>query len=194
MKTLQLATLAILDHATDYEWSVHGFGLLRLYIRNLGRLHVWDSALRYPNVSMIHNHSWDLKSTVVSGQIINTRYTTEPPYEGYNTPGMVYHGKRLITGYNTRDVVSLDNCKLYRRSIDRLTAGDEYSQLAHEIHETNADDGTVSLMARKEDENGQADVYWPAWTEWGTAKPRVAEPAEVMAVVTRALVRLESEL
>src|SRR5712691_11456301 len=35
---LQVLALAILDKASAFHWSVHGFGVLRLYIRGVGRL------------------------------------------------------------------------------------------------------------------------------------------------------------
>lgn len=185
---LQVLTLAILDNQLAYQWSVQGFGVLRLYIRDVGRLHIWDSALRYPGVSMIHNHSWDLRSTIIFGCLVNTRYTTIPP-EGYvpwPRPER-YEGKRLITGYQTRDVVKLEPVTLYPDVVETFRSGDEYAQKAHEIHRTDAFDGTVTLMLRKEDENGQADVYWPAGTEWGTAKPRPATLEEIKSTVERAL-------
>lgn len=190
---LQVLALAILDNPLAYQWSVQGFGVLRLYIRDVGRLHIWDSALRYPGVSMIHNHSWDLRSTVIFGCLVNTRFTTTPP-EGYvpwPRPER-YEGKRLITGYQTRDVVTLEPVTLYPNVVETFRSGDEYAQKAHEIHRTDAFDGTVTLMLRKEDENGQADVYWPAGTEWGTAKPRPATPEEVKNTVDRALLELRS--
>ncbi len=180
-QTLRIAVLGILDNAAAYQWSVQGFGLLRLYIRDVGRLHIWDSALRAPNVSMVHNHSWDLHSTVIAGRLVNTRYKL---VEGYG--GDLYHGRRLVTGYHTRTVSALDDIQLAGIG-ETYGPGDTYSQLANEIHRTDADDGTVTLMLRQEDENGQADVYWPAGTEWGTAKPRAATPEEVSATVTKAL-------
>ncbi len=182
MSPLQIAVLAILDNAETFSWSVHGFGMLRLYIRNLGRLHIWDSALRYPNVSMVHNHSWDLRSTVVSGQLVNTRFS---PTEGY---GAVYEGKRLITGYNTTDVQHFPfPVALMASPSEVYGPGSVYTQHASEVHRTDATDGTISLMERQEDENGQADVYWLAGTEWGTAKPRPATSDEVHITVQRAL-------
>jgi hypothetical protein len=151
---LRLATICILDNALSEvnsgrtgfhgnEWSVQGFGMLRLYIRTIGRLHIWDSALRYPNVSMIHNHSWDLKSTVVAGCIRNTRFTREP------LMGRKYVGQRLVTGYNTRMVTPIEDVRLLDWPAETYLPGDVYAQRAAEIHRTDATDGTVTIMARR---------------------------------------------
>jgi hypothetical protein len=185
MTSLQLATVAILEHASAYEWSVQGFGMLRLYIRDIGRLHIWDDRLRYPNVSMVHNHSWDLRSTVVNGLLVNTRFQL------VERGGERYSGQRLITGYQTKMVARLADCLLQAEAPEVYQTGATYSQSAFEIHRTDADNGTITIMARKEDEQGQADVYWLANTEWGTAKPRAATPEEVTVVVEHALAKLK---
>lgn len=197
IRSLQLAVLHVVDETLNQltadqdlksDWSVQGFGMLRLYIRNLGRLHVWDQALRYPGVSMIHNHSWDLHSTVISGTLANTRFDVN------NGRGDLYHGKRLVTGYQTYDVVDLGKVLLDENFAEFYEAGDSYAQVAHEVHRTDAYNGTITLMLRQEYTNGQADVYWPVGTEWGTAKPRKATAQEVYQVLQRALPILEAEV
>jgi hypothetical protein len=178
---LRLAVIQILDHALDYEWSVQGFGMLRLYIRKIGRLHIWDDHLRYPNVSMIHNHSWDLRSTVVCGALANARYSRD------DVIGRPYKTHRMITGYNCVTVSPVVDVRLLDHPIERYQPGDDYAQRAHEIHETLAKNGTVTIMQRNEDDNGQADIFWPADCTWGTAKPRAATQAEIQSTVERAL-------
>jgi len=71
--------------------------------------------------------------------------------------------------------------------------GEIYTQQAQEIHRTDAEDGTVTIMERKEDVvEGYADVYWPSGTEWGTAKPRAAMPEEIRRVVGNVLEKWKS--
>lgn len=185
MTPLQILTLHILDHASEFEWSVQGFGMLRLYIRKIGRLHIWDRRLRYPGVSMVHNHSWDLRSTIISGSLTNIIYV--PTQAG----GQMYAGKRLITGYHTTDVHPLEPVRLTGKKRYYLP-GEIYEQQASVIHETDAEDGTITLMEREDNEQGQADVYWPAGTEWGTARPHRARPDEIVPIVASALDRLVS--
>lgn len=181
--SLRLAVKAILLNASSYSWSVQGFGLLRLYIGREGRLHIWDSRLRYAGVSMIHNHSWDLRSTIVSGQLFNIRYVRAGP-------GSMFHTHRLLTGYHSKPVTGDSLVCLTDLTPERYVPGNVYQQRANEIHKTVADDGTITLMERKEDEQGEADVFWPEGEDFGTATPRQATQEEIALVCGFALGRL----
>lgn len=195
MNPLRLLVTAILDNARQYTWSVQGFGLLRLYIRRVGRLHIWDSALRYPNVSMIHNHSWDLHSTIIAGSLRNTRfYERQHPKPNWQP----YMKQRLVTGYNSKMVTDPTLVYLLPEETEVYSANQApsiparvYSQKASEIHLTDADDGAITLMHREEDNDGQADVYWSQGCSWGTAQPRQATQQEIRMTVAKALTVLE---
>lgn len=193
-RPLQIAVLQILDAAIGQldhgqplygDWSVQGMGMLRLYVRKIGRIHIWDSALRYPGVSMLHNHSWDLRSTVVCGSLVNTRYEEFP----LGTPTHIR--RTLVTGYNCEFVKPEEQVKLISGPREIYVAGDVYRQTARIIHRTDAEDSTITVMERNEDTNGEADVLWPVGTAWGTAKPRRATNNEIEAVVGRAIKKLE---
>jgi hypothetical protein len=197
VRPLQLAVMQILDAAVSQiqhdqplygDWSIQGFGLLRLYIRRIGRLHIWDPALRYPGVTMVHNHSWDLRSTVVSGCLVNRRWT-EQPY------GERWKRRRIVTGYDCRFVDPVDeDVFLIEEPRDVYHAGDVYSQAAKQIHMTDAEDGTITLMERTEDVNGEADLYWRETERWGTARPRPAMRQEVLSTIQKAYLVLEQLL
>lgn len=180
VRPLQLAVLQILDNASHYDWSVQGFGMLRLYIRKIGRLHIWDDRLRYPGVSMIHTHSWDLRSTIVSGRVRNTRFTEE------DVIGHPFCKQRLVTGFHSHTVSPVQVVKLLDCPPERYEPGDVYRQAGREIHITDASNGTITMMERREDENGEADVYWPLGEEWGTATPRMASLKEILDTVAYA--------
>jgi hypothetical protein len=188
--SLQLALLAILDHAQSYEWSVQGFGVLRLFIRGVGRVHLWDSELRYPNVSLIHTHSWDLQSTVVAGYLKNVRYHA---YRDESGPGN-YQMMRLLTGYQSRPLTDAVPVILTPGQPELYGPGDVYKQWKNEVHSSHPDDGTITVMARREDVNGEAFVFWPTGSEWGTATPRQATSEEVARTVAKAVRRLQEEL
>lgn len=167
---------------------MQGFGMLRLYIRNVGRLHLWDDRLRYPGVSMIHNHAWHLRSTVVSGELINQRYVhNDWQFLSWAKP---YDHMRLQTGFDTRVLSPVDHVWMVPQKPERFIPGDVYLQAAHEIHETIAANGTITLMERHDTPTGEADVYWPSGTNWGTATPRAATPEEVERTVLTAIEEL----
>lgn len=196
-RVTQLAVYQLLAHTFESVmsgympkgWSVQGMGMLRLYISDIGRLHIWDSRLRYPGVSMIHNHSWDMSSTVISGEIANTRYEY---VEGY---GKAYYRKRIQCGPEYQEVEAPVLVSLRCGASEIYLAGQDYNQVANEIHRTDAFDGTITLMERQHDGPlGQADVFWPEAELWGNAKPRPATMAEIAAVVKDALMKLTEEI
>lgn len=193
-RPLQIAVLQILDAAIGQidhsqplygNWSVQGFGILRLYVRSIGRLHIWDSTLRYPGVSLVHNHSWDLRSTIVSGHLMNRRWSEQPF-------GERFWRQRMLTGFNCEFTQpSPEKCFLIEEPRETYVAGDVYAQRTKQIHLTDAADGTITLMERRDNENGQADLYWREWETWGTARPRPATPEDIVPVVARAIKMLE---
>jgi len=204
-KPLQLAVLQILDAAVGQieheqplygDWSVQGFGVLRLYIRKIGRLHIWNSALRYPSVSLIHNHSWDLRSTVVCGRLVNQRYEEWEfaPATVTMDPDLRYNRRRIMTGYDCKFVAPEDVVTLVRLNREQYFAGDVYHQRAQEVHASLPDDGCITLMERREESNGEANVYWPINGAWGDAKPRLATRTEVMRTIQAAYLQLEKEI
>jgi hypothetical protein len=69
----------ILEHAADYPWRVQNIGVLGLWLddRREYRLNVWnpDGALDDPPV---HDHPFDFTSTVIVGELVNTRYVEDP--------------------------------------------------------------------------------------------------------------------
>lgn len=191
-RPLAIAVLGILDAAVKgpkeenpYEWSVQGMGMLRLYIRKVGRIHIWDTALRYPGVSMIHNHSWDLQSTVVSGELQNVRYVSDV------SNGELYWRQRIQCGYDTHVVRPAEEIFLRECAAEHYGPGDVYNQKANVLHRTDAMDGTVTLMERDLDQHGQADVVWPFGSMWGNGKPRLARWSEVQSTIARAMLGLE---
>jgi hypothetical protein len=204
-KPLQLAVLQILDTVVGQiqheqplygDWSVQGFGVLRLYIRNIGRLHIWNSALRYQNVSLVHNHSWDLRSTVVCGRLVNQRYEEwefSPTLEDGNN-AMLFNRRRIMTGYDCHFVAPEDVVTLLRHRAEEYFAGDLYHQRAHEVHASLPDDGCITLMERRENSDGHANVYWPIDGAWGDAKPRRATRQEVLSTCQAAYLHLEKEI
>ncbi len=77
---------------------------------------------------------------------------------------------------------------------EHYRAGQAYAQAANEVHRTDAQDGTITLMERPLDQDGHADVFWPVGEEWGNAKPRPATLAELQQVVPAAITNLEYEI
>ena len=81
----QALVRTILEHAADHPWRIAGIGLLALRLddRREHRLHVWDpdGCVGEPP---IHDHPYDFTSTVIVGQLTNTRYVEDPSGPEYD--------------------------------------------------------------------------------------------------------------
>lgn len=170
----------ILTDPLKYEWSLQGFGLLRLYLENDTRLHVWSRKYRYPNVSMIHDHlQWGLESTIVVGHVTNIKYVEDP--EGDEYKYMV-----IKPGVGTRAKSRPKKISLKARTRSYYK-GDTYAQYPEEIHETDASDGTVTIMKKYPTEDDSARVFWPKNGKWDTAEPRPANEHEILDITRSSL-------
>lgn len=173
----------ILQNAQSFDWTIQGFGMLRLNLRKIGRIHVWDKQFAVPDVSVIHNHPWSLRSTIISGCLSNVRYELVEDEKRHT-----HLRQRLVTGEGGRLLDKPLPVNLRPRSFEWYGPGDTYEQAASEIHESRPFDGTVTLMERPKGLSDEvASVFWPLDTEWVSAEPRPAEPREVLLITTRAL-------
>ena len=74
----------ILEHAADHPWRIQGIGLLALRLddRREHRLHVWDPEGSEGDAP-IHDHPYDFTSTIIVGELTNTRYVEDPAGDVY---------------------------------------------------------------------------------------------------------------
>lgn len=66
---------ALQSSAPGVRWRHHGVGMLQLYLTPSHRLHVWHESLLAPGITesgAIHDHRFDLHSTVLAGSIRNS--------------------------------------------------------------------------------------------------------------------------
>lgn len=173
-------TRAILKNAAHYDWSLQGFGMLRLHLSDAVRLNVWDSRYQVPNVSMMHTHPWDFESTVIVGELRNNRYVKD-------RHGDLFECAEIKPGPGGGIRNSLGNVGLHRRPVEIYISGEAYRQSHDEIHISLPADGTVTLNRRKRVGDDIAQVFWPLGQEWVSAEPRPALPEEVADIAAAAL-------
>ncbi len=174
----------VLEHAADYAWTTQDIGLLglRLDDRREYRLHVWDpgSSVGEPPV---HDHPFDFTSTVVAGELVNTRYEEDPFGDEY---------RRERYSPPDEDLRRTDTVRL-SGTATTLRAGDRYSQLAHELHDSRQLPGTVTIMRRTFHEVAELTVCRRGEGTWVSGQSRPAAPEEVARITATALERFESE-
>ena len=167
----------ILEHAVDHPWRLQGIGLLALRLddRREYRLHVWDpdGGLGDPP---IHDHPYDFTSTVVVGELINTRYVEDVGGDEYR-----------------RERYSPDNEDDRRRDTVRLAGisttlgpGDRYHQLAVELHDSHQAPGTVTII-RCEWRERRTDRVPPSRHSLGVRSGPPATPDEIERITSAAL-------
>jgi hypothetical protein len=173
----------ILENATSYEWSLQGLGMLRLYLSQEVRLHVWDCDFMFPKASTMHTHPWHFSSLIVAGELKQMRYVEDKEGDSFNVATIQCgEGGCLVTEPET--------IKLAARPMEYYREGQTYSELAEEIHESFPTRGTVTLVTRTfTEDRDHAKVYWPKGHVWGSAEPRPATQGEVYAITSHALSR-----
>jgi hypothetical protein len=175
---------SILEKWRSFEWTIQGFGFARTKIQSVGRIHVWDSRLATPLVSTMHTHPWPLRSTVISGEIVNHRFAEA------TDGGMPYLRSLIATGEGGGLVGEAQSVCIVSRSVEPLASGESYEQHPDEIHRTIAESGTVTLIERPQGPPlEEALVYWPRGTSWFSAEPRTVEQWELEPVIGYALAR-----
>lgn len=183
----------ILQQADKYQWSLQGFGMLRLHMSHGYRLNVWDSRFRVPNVSMIHTHPWNFVSQVVAGTLRNHRYLRYPYDHKSLFPDIKYplfESAKIRPGQGggimEKTPADFQLCALMP---ENYIQGDEYRQCADEIHASEPVDGTITLNMRVRVGLDEAFVFWPKGEEWRSAEPRNATTEEVHAITRASLAK-----
>ena len=185
----------VLTHWEDYEWSLQGFGMLRAYLTadRVTRFHIWNNQFKTPGVSTMHNHPWDLHSTVCAGEMLNTRFTYWDRVPGATQRGTAgaYHRAKIIPGAEAEIVSEKISVVLQASDVETYREGDTYYQTKDEIHDSDPLPGTVTMVDRTfhPDRPDRAYVFWPVGTKWGNAKPRPATRLEIMAIVNHSLAK-----
>lgn len=178
LKDTESALQDVLRDPYAYRWTASGLGMIRCYLSpdESLRLHVWNRKFRAPGASMIHTHPWMLQSTVVRGSLKN--YV----YEETNTPapGAANYFRRPMRCGATAGCAGNDAlAQLRLRRIEFYAQDDTYSHRQNEIHETDAADGTVTILRRTMTTRDYAYIYWPSGTEFGDSYQRPATAHEI---------------
>jgi hypothetical protein len=172
----------VLEHAEDYPWTMQELGLLglRLDTHREYRLHVWDSS-SYVGEPPVHDHPFDFTSMVIAGEMTNTRYEED-------ASGDEYHRWRYTPSQENARVA--DTVRLTGVATT-VTAGDEYSQRAHELHDSRQSPGTVTIIRMTFRAISSLTVCNRRQESWVSERSRPATLDEVKRITATGLERLE---
>lgn len=181
------AVIAVLRHPKPFNWTTQGFGMIRCYLddKQRFRLNIWDYRMRTPGVSLIHDHPWSFTSTIYAGRILNKRYyfssNSELPFN--------YYYKHIVTGPDGDDASEVMECRLIAQHLETYKPGQSYTQKLTEVHETDAEIGTVTVNDRTPPTNEYtARVFWHKnGHPWMAARPRPSTDEEIAQATWAAL-------
>lgn len=177
---------AVLKSPYALKWSAQGLGMLRTYLSEEVRLHIWDKSLQIENVSPLHDHPWHFDSHVVVGEIRQHRFTLhtkidKPDKSEWNL-SLIKCGAGACTLSDPVPVI------LRELPLEVFREGDDYRQHRNEIHQSTPVDGTVTLITRRFAVNRDAArVFWKGKGGFVSAEPRPASFEEVKRVTEKAL-------
>lgn len=179
---IRLLVENILHHPHDFDWSIQGLGMMRVYLAPMVRLHIWDRSLWVAGVSPVHTHPWDFDSLIVAGRMHNRRYQSDE-YDGQE-----WNRVKIKCGEDACTVEEPTKVILCEQPLESYGVNQRYTQSADEIHWSLPEDGTVTICTRiPKADRDHAFVYWRGKGPWVDAKPRPATPEEVHEIVNRSL-------
>jgi hypothetical protein len=172
----------ILKNALDYRWLIQGFGMLRMYLDNDTRVHIWNTAAAVKDVSDIHDHPWDFVSSIVWGTLTNELFREMPDYP----PNMLC--QQIVCGPGGHSLGVPVPLHLEPYNAREYKSGESYNQRAEMFHRTRAVPGTVTVVTRHFRPNTEhAKVCFPLGTQWVSAETRVATADDIMPFIQLAL-------
>lgn len=181
-----VATILRAPH--EHEWSIQGFGMLRLYLTKAIRLHIWDPSRAVESVTTIHDHPWNFTSHVVCGLMTDRVYRRigDDEWPANGRP-KTHREERIVCGPGGGSMGAIREVRLEKTTTTHVRAGECYSRRAEELHESGAMAGTVTIVERTFMANTEhALVYAPIGQPWVSAEPRRATREEVEHFVTLA--------
>lgn len=199
----------ILTRPLDREWSVQGLGMMRTYLSDTKRLHIWHRDLVTVGATELHDHPWDFSSYVVFGLVRQIRYGLADDldymvdlYRNHGAlltpnldaaPDTSYTKQQILCGEGGGIIGEPAEVKLSEGPIETYSEGRVYEQEAHEIHKSFPLNNTVTIIARSYlEDNDHAHVYVPKGAEFVSAEPRPATRAEIL-YITRGVLHAYQE-
>lgn len=180
-RLLKFVVKKVLERANCYEWELKGLGLMRTYLTEDTKLHVWDERYRIPKVSRIHEHPWSFRSHVIAGTVKQYRF-----YQ--NESGSSYFRSIVQCGPGGLLKGNLEKVKLCRQPLEIHCEGKWYQQNMYEVHMSLPSPGTVTLVERLDYlPERAANVYWEEGSNWVSSEPAIATPEQVEDIAQRSL-------
>lgn len=153
------------------SWRHAGFGALQAYIREGDeselRVHVWHPALVKPGIAdsgLCHDHRFDMRSTVLVGEIVNRECRLIEAADGDWETWTVLHARaaKEKTGETFHQDPEQTGIRYLREVTDyRVSAGSGYTFAKRAFHESHVERLTITLVEKLNQEAFDARILAP---------------------------------
>jgi hypothetical protein len=181
------------------SWRHAGFGALQAYIHEDDdhelRVHLWHAALIKSGISesgLCHDHRFNMCSSVLVGNIIQTEFRLEPDVDGGWETYTVLHAREAMNrggSYHQDPVPTGERFRRYPR-IFKLGAGFGYTFKKFHFHETHMTDLTITLVEKLDQEDVNARILAPCGKPIVHAFTETKTPDEFAYILDEGLVAL----
>jgi len=180
------AIINILTQPLEYEWSVQGLGMMRTYLNETQRLHLWHSSIAIHGATTLHDHAWNFTSEIIFGCMKQARSVVVDA--GSSITGTPWMKQRVLCGEGGGVVGEPEELLLGGGPMESYYAGDTYRLEASEIHNPFPMNNTVTIITREFlEDRDHANVFYPKGGEFGSAEPRPASRAEILFITREVL-------
>lgn len=176
-----------LNNPERFSWTLQGFGMFRAYLddEKQYRLHIWNPEYRAEDVSDIHTHPWDFVSYVLAGSVRNKVYKETDRLHPFSFPTM---RQQIKCGEGGGLVEKPETVFLAHDYVQFFAAGENYRMDATDIHASDMEDGTITLVKREFlDDTEHAYVYYDPVSGWVSAEPKPAHVRDVKYAIENSI-------
>lgn len=179
---LRTSVAAAMPHL---DWRHNGLGVLQAYLAEGEsdelRVHVWHPSLERPGIrysGKIHDHRFDLRSTVLLGSIGHIEYRLTPHPDGQWETHEVVNARKALAESSTFDgMVSSSGDFFHARTMPwTFRERDVYLYPKSCFHESYVNELAVTLVRKMNQESRKARILSPRGHEvthaFADAKPR----------------------
>lgn len=181
------------------KWRHAGFGALQAYIcegasREL-RVHIWHPSLIKPGIEesgLCHDHRFQMRSSVLTGKIIQTEFQLTRDEDGDWETLRVLHAREAMARGGSFHHDPMPTGDYFRRTpaVYEVDAGEGYTFDKFAFHETRAEGVTVTLVEKSDQEDVNARILAPRGRPVVHAFTETQAPAEFSAALSAGLAAL----
>ena len=183
------------------SWRHAGFGALQAYIREGDderelRVHLWHPSLIKPGIEdsgLCHDHRFDMRSSVLTGAILQTEFRLDPDPDGYWQTNHVLHAREAMArggSFHHDPMPTGERFNRYPLTFE-FDAGRGYTFDKFAFHETRAKGVTITLVEKTAQEGVNARILAPYGKPIVHAFTETQSPAEFASAVADGLAALK---